>query len=572
MQNQRLSPSRILECLLFLLFVVSPFYITSSIGGTGFDLPFNISVWFAATLVIGFMLWHIASSDTITLPKNYLYLLMLPAGILLSAVIAGVVDPVTWLFRILYILAGVIFLFGLFQFKSLSVERVLFFIVLSGLLVSIYGVVQVHQWQSYIGGFLLSSKTLLPTTIFQQVNVTASYLATSILIAIYLMFTSSVNTKRAFQWLLYITMILGTYVLVSSGSRVGLLSIALGFIFLAIGLLKSIKKDKAKLFVVIVMLSVGALTSLVSLSGQSGLNKTAHKTYKLVKADNSEARVIIYGAALDSIKTSPLVGHGIGSYKNEWLSHSPDWYEDYPSVDNMPYTLDHPHNELLMWMIEGGMLSVISILIALISTIWCVARFYGLTSLAYFSLLLPISMHTMLELPFYISSLHWFVWLFLIFVGLNAIAIDKSNQISRVARLSIRSITFVIGLASFLFLLQTGSAQKDITDYVYGRSTDKPLQQALINPYFQADARAMANRSVLYHAMENGDKQKITQLLSHFQQDLDMNPDLKLFEDVINGFEAIEDKQQSCFVAERALKIYPWNGVLKKYLENCSRR
>ena len=87
MQNQSLSPSRILEILLFLLFVVSPFYITSSIGGTGFDLPFNISVWFAATLVIGFMLWHIASSDTITLPKNYLYLLMLPAGILLSAVI-----------------------------------------------------------------------------------------------------------------------------------------------------------------------------------------------------------------------------------------------------------------------------------------------------------------------------------------------------------------------------------------------------------------------------------------------------------------------------------------------------
>ncbi|GLP99478.1 ligase [Methylophaga thalassica] len=565
MQNQRLSPSRILECLLFLLFVVSPFYITSSIGGTGFDLPFNISVWFAATLVIGFMLWHIASSDTITLPKNYLYLLMLPAGILLSAVIAGVVEPVTWLFRILYILAGVIFLFGLFQYKSLSVERVLFFIVLSGLLVSIYGVVQIHHWQNYIGGFLLSSKNLLPTTIFQQVNVTASYLATSILIATYLLFTSSINTKKAFQSLLYITILIGSYVLVTSGSRTGLLSLGVGLIFLLLGLLKSVTKQKAKLSTLIVILLVS------SWAGQAGLNRTADKAYTLVKAENSEARVVIYGAALDSIQSSPIFGHGIGSYKSEWLAHSPSWYEDYQNV-SMPYTLGHPHNELLMWAVEGGALAVIGILVALTSTVWLIVRFYGMISLTYFSLLLPISLHNMVELPFYISSLHWFVWLFLIYLALKNIVIDNNNLLSQMARLSLRGITIVFSLVSFLFILQTAIAQKDITDYVYGRSTDKPLQQALINPYFQADARAMANRSVLYHAIENGDKQKIMQLLEQFQHELDTNPDLKLFEDVINGYEAIKDKEQSCFVAEHALMIYPWNGGLKQYLASCANK
>ncbi|WP_289282120.1 PglL family O-oligosaccharyltransferase [Methylophaga sp. UBA5088] len=572
MQNQSLSPSRILEGLLFLLFVISPFYITSSIGGTGFDLPFNISVWFAATLVIGYMLWHIASSDTITLPKNYLYLLMLPAGILLSAVIAGVVEPVTWLFRILYILAGVIFLFGLFQFKSLSIERVLFFIVLSGLFISLYGIVQMHPLQASDENSITSTKTLLPTTIFQQVNVTASYLATTLLIAIYLLFISLENTKKTIQAFLYVSMTLSTYVLVSSGSRLGLLSLALGLIFLTIGLAKTLRKNKTKLLGVIVLLSVGSVTSYVLFSGPSGLNKTVDKTYGLVKANNSEARVVIYGAALDSIQSSPVFGHGIGSYKSEWLNHSAELYPKYPNVEHMPYTLGHPHNEILMWAIEGGAIAVIGILIALVSTLWSVARFYGLTSFAYFSLLLPISTHNMLELPFYISSLHWFVWLFLIFVALKAISTDKSNQLSLKAKHSIRGITFVFGLTSLIFLLQTASAQKDITDYVYGRSTDKPLQQALINPYFQADARAMANGSVLYYAIKNDDKQKITQLLNQFQQELDINPDLKLFEDVINGFEALEAKQQSCLVAERALKIYPWNGGLKKYLATCSRK
>ncbi|WP_330110049.1 PglL family O-oligosaccharyltransferase [Methylophaga thalassica] len=563
MQNQRLSTSRILESLLFLLFVISPFYITSSIGGTGFDLPFNISVWFAATLVIGYMLWHIASSDTITLPKNYLYLLMLPAGILLSAVIAGVVEPVTWLFRILYILAGVIFLFGLFQFKSLSTERILFFIVLSGLLVSIYGVVQIHQWQSYIGGFLLSSKNLQPTTIFQQVNVTASYLATSILIAIYLLFTSSVNTKKAFQSLLYITILLGTYVLVSSGSRTGLLSLGLGFVFLVLGLLISVTKQKAKFSTVIMILLVS------SWAGQAGLDRTADKAYTLVKAENSEARVVIYGAAIDSIKSAPIVGHGIGSYKSEWLAHSPSWYEEYSNV-SMPYNLGHPHNELLMWAVEGGAFAVIGILVALTSTVWLIVRFYGMVSLAYFSLLLPISLHNMVELPFYISSLHWFVWLFLIYLALKNIVIDNNNLLSQMARLSLKGITLIFVIIALLFLLQTTVAQKDISDFVYGRTTDKPLQQALMNPYFQAVARDMANRSVLYQAIENGDKQKISQMVDQLQQQLDTTLNLKLYEDVINGYEALAEKQQSCTVAEKALKLYPWNGGLKKYLTSCT--
>jgi len=564
MQSQQLSPSRILEGLLFILFIVSPFYITSSIGGTGFDLPFNISVWFVASLIIGFMLWHVASSEKITLPRNYLYLLMLPVGILLSAVIAGVIEPVTWLFRVLYILAGVFFLFGLFQFKQLSTERLLFFVVLSGLIVSIYGILQIHQWQGFIGNFLPTSESLSPTTIFQQVNVTASYLSTVILIAIYLLYNSSTHNKKTIQSILYVTMILSTYVVVSSGSRMGLLSLSLGFVFLAFGLSKVVARDKAKFSLLIVILL------MASWAGQAGLNKTADKTYNLVATEHSEARIVIYGAALDSIRSEPIFGHGIGSYKNEWLLNSPKWYEKYSDL-SMPYSLAHPHNELLMWAVEGGAIAVIGILVALISTVWCMARFYGVASLAYFGLLLPISMHAMLEHPFYISSLHWFLWLFLIYIALKAIHIDKPNHLSHVARSSIKVFTVLLTLVSSLFLYQTVMAQKDITDYVYGRASDKPLQQALTNPYFQDEARNMANRSVLYHAIETKDKQKIIQQLEQLQKQITTTPDLKLFEDMINAHEALAERQQSCIVAKQALELYPWNGGLKNYLTSCKK-
>ncbi|WP_417541938.1 PglL family O-oligosaccharyltransferase [Methylophaga thalassica] len=570
MQNQSLSPSRILEILLFLLFVVSPFYITSSIGGTGFDLPFNISVWFAATLVIAYMLWHIASSDTITLPKNYLYLLMLPAGILLSAVIAGVVEPVTWLFRILYILAGVIFLFGLFQFKSLSVERVLFFIVLSGLLVSIYGVVEIHQWQAFIGDWIPRSNDTLPTTIFQQVNVTASYLVTGILIAVFLSFDKWTENKKIIQSVLFVTIALCIYVVISSGSRLGLLSLALGGLLLIIGSLESIAKRKYSsiLLILISVLSVWIATADFA-EKTTGLNYALDKTYQLTKANHTDIRAILYGVSIDAVKSSPLVGHGIGSFGKEWVINASNWYENYPSVENMPYTIDHPHNEILMWAVEGGAIAISGILIAIFSTAWVVIQFYGKTSLVFFALLLPISIHTQLEQPFYLSSLHWFLWLFLIYLALKHIVFDINNGLSRMAKVTLKSLALFFLFATSLFLYQTVKAQKDIANYVLDKQVEHPLQQALVNPYFQSKARDMANRSVLYHAIENGNKQKISQLLANIQMQLKNSPDLKLYEDMINGYEALSEKQQSCSIAEQALNFYPWNVGLKKYYSNC---
>lgn len=570
MQNQRLLPSRILESLLFLLFVVSPFYITSSIGGTGFDLPFNISVWFAATLVIGCMLWHIASSDTITLPKNYLYLLMLPAGILLSAVIAGVVEPVTWLFRILYILAGVIFLFGLFQFKSLSVERVLFFIVISGLLVSIYGVVEIHQWQDFIGDWLPRSNDNLPTTIFQQVNVTASYLVTGILIAIFLSFDKWTENKKIIQSVLFVTIALSVYVVISSGSRLGLLALALGGLLLIIGSFESICKRKysSLLLILTLVLSVWIATADFS-AKNTGLNYALNKTYQLTEANHTDIRAILYGVSIDAVKSSPLIGHGIGSFSKEWVINARSWYDKYPSVENMPYTLDHPHNEIMMWAVEGGVISVLGILIALFSTAWIVIRFYGKKCFVFFALLLPISIHTQLEQPFYISSLHWFLWLFLIYLALEHIVTDINNSLSRMARLALKSLALLFVVLTSLFLYQTVNAQKDMANYVLGKQVEHPLQQALVNPYFQSKARDMANRSVLYHAIEKGDKQKITQLLTNVQMHLKNSPDLKLYEDMINGCEALSEKQRSCSIAEQALNFYPWNVGLKKYYSTC---
>ena len=565
MQKQLLSPSRILEGLLFLLFVISPFYITSSIGGTGFDLPFNISVWFAATLVIGFMLWHFASSDTITLPKNYLYLLMLPAGILLSAVIAGVVDPVTWLFRILYILAGVIFLFGLFQFKSLSLERVLFFIVLSGLLVSIYGVVQIHQWHSHTDSFLLNSKNLLPTTIFQQVNVTASYLVTAIFISVYLLFDKWSEKEKYIHYVLFLTITLSTYVVVSSGSRTGLLSLSLGLVFVTMSSAQNIRNAKSTITTLILLMMLAAW------AGHAGLNSTVDKTYRLIETsqvDNIDARLIIYGSAVDSINASPVFGHGIGSFNHQWLDNSLAWYEKYPNA-NVPKKLEHPHNEMLMWAVEGGVMAVAGIFVAFIITVLLVFQAYGKKSFIIFATLLPISLHSMVEHPFYISSLHWFVWLFLIFFALKPISLQKNSQLSNMARVFLKGGTLLFVFVSTMFLYQTAMAQKDVSDYAFGNDSDEPLKYALENVYFQELAKYMATRGLLYHAIQHKNNEKVSAIVNSLVGEVKKSRDLSVYIDIINGYETLSKVTQKCETIHEAIIYYPWNKQLRAFSKNC---
>src|SRR5690554_1435126 len=134
-----LLPQQPIEWLLALLFLISPFYFASSLGGTGFDLPFNITVWTAATLVIAYAVWYFSAQEKLILPANYKGLLALPIGILLAAALAGVHDPITWLFRIVYVMAGVVFLFGLFQFRLHNTDRILLLIALATLLHSALG-------------------------------------------------------------------------------------------------------------------------------------------------------------------------------------------------------------------------------------------------------------------------------------------------------------------------------------------------------------------------------------------------------------------------------------------------
>lgn len=559
-----LLPQQPIEWLLALLFLISPFYLASSLGGTGFDLPFNITVWAAATLVIAYSVWYFCGQDKLILPANYKGLLALPVGILLAAALAGVKDPITWLFRIVYVMAGVIFLFGLFQFRLKNTDRILLLLSVATLLHGLFGVVQLFQIPILVD-WIPKTKNQIATGVFQQVNVMASFLVTGILICIYLCLRPIAYIRLYLKVFLLLTISVATYVMVSTGSRIGLLSGIFGLLMLLIGYRDQVRKNWKTI------ISAFLLIIVASWLAKEGLHKTLDKTYKVVEAQYSDQRLSIYRISFDAFTAAPIKGHGIGSFLKQFGLASSEFYKQHPTAE-MPSYIAHPHNELLQWAIEGGLLALGGVVIAVMSVLWFAFRYRQPRLFAYLALLLPITFHTQVEHPFYISSFHWFIWLTLLFVFLNHHLVVRQNSISLMAKKSLRGLVVILLTLSLLFLWQTSQAQQQLYQFIRQSQQAPQLDSALNNLYYKTYAEQIVMRTHLHDAIGRNDTDKLVQVVNWFEAELIKKPELKVFEDIINGYFALAQPEQRCQTIGKSLQYYPANRVLHNLQQDCLAR
>ncbi|WP_296592519.1 Wzy polymerase domain-containing protein [Methylophaga sp.] len=556
-----LLPQQPIEWLLALLFLVSPFYLVSSLGGTGFDLPFNITVWAAATLVIAYSVWYFCGQDKLILSANYKGLLALPVGILLAAALAGVQDPITWLFRIVYVMAGVIFLFGLFQFRLKNTDRILLLIAIATMLQGLFGIIQLFQLP-LLPDWVPRSDKVNATGVFQQVNVMASFLTTGVLISFYLCLRPVSFNRTYLKVFLLITIIVATYVMVATGSRIGLLSGILGLCMLLVSYRKQVRKNWKTIITAVLVVLVA------SWMAKEGLHKTLDKTYRVVETQHSEQRLSIYRISIDAFAEAPIKGHGIGTFLEQFGLASSKFYQQYPTA-KLPTYIAHPHNELLLWAIEGGLLAFMGIIVAMFSVFYYAVINKQQRFIAYLSLLLPITFHTQVEHPFYHSSLHWFIWLTILYVMLSHYVVIKRNTLSLVARKSIRGFTLILLLVSWGFLWQTSQAQQQLYHFLTKSQKSSDLNQALNNLYYKTYAEQIVMRSHLHDAMARNDTEKLVQIINWFETELGKKPELKLFEDVINGYFSLEMPEQRCESIHKSLNYYPANKVLINLYQDC---
>ncbi|HEJ8090725.1 MULTISPECIES: PglL family O-oligosaccharyltransferase [Serratia] len=360
-------------------------------GGSGFYLPWNlVGGIFIALLIIGAMLFSrppLATSGFFNLLASGSLILLLP---LLWAQQPWLSEALP---RLMGLVLGVLAYFALLQIPldRRWRRRLLMLLLAATVIEALLGLVQYSLLQpgNWMGYNTLKNR---PYGIFQQWNLMASFMATGLALALYLL-SARRPLSRSLQWLAAAMLLLAPLLLIVIASRVGLLA-ALLLSPLQLWMLYRLNRRRAGIALLLLMAGVSAGLLLVMLNGA---------TRALMLPEPIFYRLTYWQEALDMIAERPWLGWGYGHFQHDFLHH---FYTTHSSgMESV--AISHPHNEILLWGVEGGLLSLSGITLI----VWGLCRLLRHSRPvplrpAPWLAALPILLHMMVEYPLYLSAAH----------------------------------------------------------------------------------------------------------------------------------------------------------------------
>ncbi|WP_333012617.1 PglL family O-oligosaccharyltransferase [Kluyvera sichuanensis] len=385
-------------------------------GGSGADMPEPLLVWCAISLLIAGSAWLFRCSQ---LQSSAFLRTIIFAAVLLTLPLCWS-PSVDWrvdaLPRLAGLWAGVALYYFLLNCRLTAVQQQLIlgciaFAAVVQALVSLAGIACPMLLPLSAQQAVLNAPGVA-LGVFQQRNVTASLVATGAAVLLWLLGEArfTLGSTAWEKWrrcgigvaivLLYMTLVL-------LKSRVGWLGgLSVWGIFIALFCLSAARRDCSPYLRggVVLLPLLGILLGQQFLAGAvvAALHEHDASTFD---------RLFILQHTWQMIAQHPMVGWGYGGFSWSFAHFLVD--HGIPLTRGV-YGLSHPHNDVLFWWVEGGIVALGGLLVMayggvkLLLTKTCAKKW------AILGCLVPILMHTQLEYPLYQSPVHWLLVLLLL--------------------------------------------------------------------------------------------------------------------------------------------------------------
>jgi O-antigen polymerase len=386
--------------LLAFLFV-AVVHITIRNFGSPLVLPVAYFVWMTVSAIVALASLYVFNEWRLRVPNAAKYILLFIFLLLLSVVFNPVINSHALIFETAGLIGGFIFFVALHQFELTDEqkERVIYFIMLSGLTEALIGLFQYFNPNTHV--FLLVAPA--PEKVFgnfQHQNLLASYLATSVVISLYLMGGSGFRGfSRRVKGIFYLSVFIICFVLFLTGSRAGVIEAATGALIL-FGAWFSRYREKAVYpvlwLLVIVVAAAGSVSADRYYHGEerAALEFVEQKFERTVDSITgrqiSDARVPVYLATIDMIKERPVFGHGTGNFSSRFMHYRGRLAGERPEYPYEASFTTHPHNEFLYRTAESGLVGGAGLAMVFIVFIYYMYRLGRQRGGAYGALLFPI--------------------------------------------------------------------------------------------------------------------------------------------------------------------------------------
>ncbi len=327
---------------------------------------------------------------------------------------------------------------------------------------------------------------------FQQPNLLASFLATSIIFALWqqLRHDTPIKAWRAIG-LLILTM-RHEFIVYKSGSRVGILGLSAAMVLLGIWIHLYSPQNRRFGWWCLISLLMAALLA-------AWLGNVVDRLWDVFQGHSTTYRLSFIQASTHLWWQSPWWGHGVGTFSEKIV---PVFVQLIEAGNGLYYTpnLGHPHNEVLLWAVETGAIGVLGIVGPWIFVIGWFSYQQSWNSLAWVACLLPISLHQLTEFPFHSSMAHIWLWCMVLVSGMPSLAF---RQVHWMGHNWIRkgSITAICALAfgAALMLVDTGwvshQAWKHRPGLIHWGKTNlsPPMEREFGHPLFKTFATDQFN-------------------------------------------------------------------------------
>lgn len=527
-------------------------------GGHGLYLPVNALGWIYISGVVGLGLWTITEQQRLSFSP---FQIGLWAGVFLLFVpllYPGFELKEHAAPRLLGLLAGLLFLFSLHQLQlSRQTREQLLHVVLGAVAIeAVFGLVQFYLLNegNPIG---YDSKVNRPYGIFQQTNVLASFMATGLALAIWLETRS--QGRSWLTWLRCGVMVAASLLLVVIQSRVGQLGGLLALVLLAPYLL-----ERKKLLLVLLLVALGVGLALASMVKVEAVARGV-EAYQ-----SAGVRPTYWAFSAKLLAASPWAGWGYGGFEAAFIHEYADARmvnRDLPRVES---NLSHPHNEFLLWAVEGGLAAVLGLLLIAATVVWRLTRTHWVQATALLALLVPIFLHTQTEYPFYHSVTLWLVMLVLLHV-VDA-EVHESQQAQGKAtwrsadhrpKLPLRVVALLIPMLVVPFMATAIHTCWLVTKFERTSGADVGLLVQIINPLpWTSRIEGHAYTLRLRQALQTGNTDELKAYVAWGQGFVKHSPRSRIFFSMALALQMMGEKQTAIEVVQQGLRLYPEDQTL----------
>jgi O-antigen polymerase len=369
-----------------------------------------------------------------------------------------------------------------FHFSNKHRQRILWFIVLAVVIEAIFGLTQ-YLYLKPGNPFGYNTVANRPYGIFQQPNVMASFLATGLVIASYLLARQPYKYDRKLSdvYLLYAVPVLTIPLIVALASRTGWLASLFAVLLIIPYMYRYNTKRRFTHWVI--SLAAGLLLSVVvmQIAFPQGNGLAAEKV------NMESARAYTFPQTVDMVIEKPFTGYGYGKFESEYMIYTARQHalnEKYPA--GLP-AMDHPHNELLYWAVEGGLLPIIGIFLAMTLVLHRIYQAKRGTRLALLALFIPIVLHSQLEYPFYHSLVHWVIFIILIYWVDQRVARYRQGGFTKITKSLLRIVSLAVPAVFTFYMVSALHTNYILTKFETTRPTNPDILSQVSNPVVWKD-------------------------------------------------------------------------------------